>query len=102
MTPTTQIYNSHYPGDPPLVYNSHYPKPFQILKNKSLHRYAASLGSGPESKLGAMLAPFDPNPLAVDLLKRTLAFNPTKRVTAADCLQNMYFSEVSFPACCVG
>jgi len=62
--------------------------------NERASRYAASLGSGPESKLGAMLAPFDPNPLAVDLLKRTLAFNPTKRVTAADCLQNMYFSDV--------
>lgn len=62
--------------------------------NERASRYAASLQSGPGNKLKQLLASFDPSPMAVALLEKTLAFNPVNRITAADCLEHMYLAEV--------
>jgi len=62
--------------------------------NERASRYAASLGSGPGSKVPSLLQPFEAAPLAIDLIDKCLAFNPTSRITAEGCLEHMYMAAV--------
>jgi len=60
--------------------------------NERASKYAASLGNGSTNSLPEYFK--SANPLAVDMLVKTLTFNPKKRMSAIDALDHEYLCEV--------
>lgn len=70
----------------------------ECIANEQARRYIRSLGHRPAIPLERLLP--NANPLALDLLRRMLAFNPKKRCTVEEALAHPYLEGLHDPEVC--
>lgn len=69
----------------------------ECIANEQARRYIRSLGQRPPIPLERILP--NANPLAIDLLRRMLTFNPRKRCTVEEALSHPYLEGLHDPEC---